>query len=79
MKTVKHILVVTLIFLCTVLIGAIGAFLLVDDATLVASLVRQVESTTGTRIDFADGASISRTMHPDLVLDELVIVDNEGQ
>ena len=79
MKTVKRILVVTLVVLCVAMVAAIGAFLLVDDATLVSFLVKRVESTTGARIDYADGASISRTTHPTLTLDELVMVDNEDQ
>ena len=79
MRTARHILVVTLIVLCAFLAGAIGAFLLVDDATLVSYLARQVESATGTRIEYADGAGVSRSTSPVLTLDELVVADTEDQ
>ena len=79
MRTLKRILAVTLVVLCVTVMCAAGAFLLVDDATLVSFLARHLESVTGTRIDYADGASISRTTHPELTLDGLVIVDNENK
>ncbi|MEN8763409.1 MAG: hypothetical protein ABF290_13335, partial [Thiogranum sp.] len=75
MTTVKRIFVGALLTLAAVLLGATGAWLLVDDATLVPLLVKRLESASDTRISYQDGATISRTWTPELSVDNLVVAD----
>ncbi|MEA3243859.1 MAG: AsmA-like C-terminal region-containing protein [Pseudomonadota bacterium] len=79
MTTVKRIFVAALVTLAAVLLGATGAWLLVDDATLVSLLVKRLESASDTRISYQDGASISRTWTPELSISELIVDDAGGR
>ena len=79
MTTVKRIFVAALVTLGAVLLGATGAWLLVDDATLVSLLVKRLESASDTRISYQDGASISRTWTPELSISELAVDDAGGR
>ena len=72
---IKRALVAIVIGLCAAMLGAVGVFLLVDDATLVSWLVKGVETATATRIRYAGDAAISREAEPTLSLHELVIED----
>jgi len=61
MTAVKRIFVAALAILGAGLLGVTGAWLFVDNATLVPLLVKRIESASDTRISYQDGASISRT------------------
>ena len=75
MTTVKRAIVGALVVLAAVLLGATGAWLSVDDATLVPLLVKRLETASDTRISYQDDASISRTWAPELSVDNLVVAD----
>jgi hypothetical protein len=79
MTTVKRIFVTVLVTLGAVLLGATGAWLLVDDATLVSLLVKRLESASDTHISYQDDASISRTWTPELSISELIVDDAGGR
>ena len=79
MKSTRRILAALLAALAAVLLAAGSAWLLVDDATLVAWLVKRVESASETRISYQQGASVTRTLTPVLSLEGLVVEDTEGK
>jgi len=77
MTTIKRILLGSLLVLGALMLGATGAWLLVDDATLVPLLVKRLETASDTRIGYKDGATISRTWAPELSVDNLTVADSE--
>ena len=79
MKTLKRILTAALILCAAVLLVIISLYLLVDDATLFAYMVKQVESSSEIRVVHWDDAHISRTLRPTLAVDDLVITDTGRQ
>ena len=79
MTTTRRFLAALLAVLAVVLLTAGGAWLLVDDATLVAWLVKRVESASETRISYRDDADVTRTLSPVLSLNALVVEDVEGK
>ena len=66
------------ILLSVTLLGAAGAYLLVDDSTLVGYLFDKVESATGVKISPQGNAAISRTLSPTLSIDGLVVKANDS-
>jgi len=79
MTAIKHIFFASLVTLGAGLLSVTGAWLFVDDATLVPLLVKRIESASDTRISYQDGASISRTWTPELSIRELLVDDAEGR
>ncbi len=79
MKTLRRSLAYALLAVGLIILGAIGAWVLVDDATLVSLLVKRVESLSDTRIGYQEGASISRTWAPELRINRLAVDDAKGQ
>ena len=77
--TIKRAFAAGLLVVGLVLLGAAGAWLLVEDATLVSLLARRVESLSGTRISYQEGASISRTWAPELRVDKLIVNDEQAR
>ena len=75
MKTFKRILAAALILLGAVLLVIISLYLLVDDATLFAQLVKQLESSSDLRVLHQGEVHITRTLSPTLSVDDLVIGD----
>ncbi|HED18085.1 MAG TPA: hypothetical protein ENI74_01095, partial [Gammaproteobacteria bacterium] len=75
----RRVIPALLAVLSLVLLTVGSAWLLVDDATLVTWLVKRVESVTGTRISYRDGAHITRTLSPVLNFNSLVVDDIEGR
>lgn len=66
------------ILLSTALIGAAGAYLFVDDSTLVGYVLNKVEWTSGVKIRHVGDATISRTLSPVLSIDGLVLEANDA-
>ena len=79
MKTVGRVIVTTFIALCAVVLAAFGAYLFVDDATLVSLVVQRLETASNTRISYRHDAAISRTWAPTLSVEQLVIADVEAR
>jgi uncharacterized protein involved in outer membrane biogenesis len=78
-KTLKRILLAALALFVAVLLVIISLYLLVDDATLFAYVVKQLESSSAIRVVHWDDAHISRTLTPTLAVDDLVITDTGRQ
>ncbi len=57
------------------LLTIVGAYLLVDDATLVAYLSKKIESASGTTISYTGAPTVSRTLTPTLSVAGLTIED----
>ena len=79
MKTLKRILAAALALFAAVLLVIISLYLLVDDATLFAYMVKHLESSSAVRVVHWDNAHISRTLTPTLTVDDLVIRDTGRQ
>jgi hypothetical protein len=79
MKSVKRILAVALVLLCAAVLTIIFSYLLIDDATLVAQMVKRLESSSDIRVLHRGDAHISRTLTPTLTVDDLVIGDTGRQ
>jgi hypothetical protein len=79
MKSVKRILAAALVLLGAVLLAIISIYLLVDDTTLVAKLVEQLESSSDIRVLHRGDANITRTLTPTLTVDDLVMADTGRQ
>jgi hypothetical protein len=79
MITVKRIFSAILLVICLAVLVTAGAYLLVDDATLVALITDRLGSASGTRITYQKGAEITRTLSPTLSLKDLVIIDDNQQ
>jgi hypothetical protein len=75
MTMAKRTLVAVLAVICAALVIAAGAFLVVDDATLISLLVKRLESVSESRISYGDDAAVTRTLKPELSLNKLVIDD----
>jgi hypothetical protein len=75
MKSVKRILAVPILLMCAALLAITSAYLLVDDATLVSKMVKQLESSSDIRVLHRGDAHITRTLTPTLTVDDLVITD----
>ncbi|MGD8530704.1 MAG: hypothetical protein PVG97_06955, partial [Syntrophobacterales bacterium] len=78
MKTFKRILAAALILIGAALLVIISLYLLVDDATLFAKMVNQLESSSDIRVLHRGDAHITRTLTPTLTVDDLVI-GNTGE
>jgi hypothetical protein len=78
MMTTRRVFAALFAALTTVILAAGGAWLVVDDATLVTWLVKRVESASDTRISYREDAEVTRTLAPVLSLNELVVEDVEG-
>jgi uncharacterized protein involved in outer membrane biogenesis len=78
-KTLKRILTAALVLFAAVLLVITSLYLLVDDATLFAYMVKQVESSSDLRVVHWGHAHISRTLRPTLAVDDLVLTDTGGQ
>jgi hypothetical protein len=79
MMTTRRIFAALLAVLVTVVLAAGGAWLVTDDATLVAWLVKRVESASDTRISYREDAGVTRTLAPVLSLNGLVVEDIGGE
>ncbi len=79
MTAPKRIFSALLAAFSLILLTAGGAWLLIDDATLVTWLVKHAESASDTRISYQDDAHITRTLLPALRLNGLVVEDIEGK
>ncbi|MFQ5644326.1 MAG: AsmA-like C-terminal region-containing protein [Thiogranum sp.] len=79
MTTPRRVFSALLAVLSLVVLTAGGAWLVVDDATLLGWLVKRVESVSGTRISYRADAAITRTLSPVLQLNGLVVEDIEGK
>jgi hypothetical protein len=77
MTTIKRVFLAVLLILGAVSLGTAGAWLLVDDETLLSLLVKRLETASDTRISYREGASISRTWKPELSVNNLVVADRE--
>jgi hypothetical protein len=75
MTVVKRSIVAALAVFSLVLVVAAGTFLVVDDATLVALLMKRLEAVSQTRISYQDDAAVTRTLKPELSVKQLVIDD----
>jgi len=75
----RRIFAALLAVFVTVVLAAGGAWLVTDDATLVAWLVKRVESASDTRISYREDAEVTRTLSPVLSLNDLVVEDAEGK
>jgi hypothetical protein len=75
MKSVKRIFAVPILLMCAALLAIASAYLLVDDATLVSQMVKQLESSSDIRVLHRGDAHITRTLTPTLTVDDLVITD----
>ncbi len=73
-----RILSTVVILLLAALLGTGGAYLFVDDATLVGYLFSKVESATGAKISHQGDATISRTLSPTLSVDGLAVKANDA-
>jgi uncharacterized protein involved in outer membrane biogenesis len=78
-KTFKRILAAALVLLGAVLLVIISLYLLVDDATLFAQMVKQLESSSDVRVLHRGDVGITRTLTPTLTVDDLVIADTGRQ
>jgi hypothetical protein len=78
-KTLKRILTAALALFAAVLLVITSLYLLVNDATLFAYLVKKVESSSDIRVVHWDHAHITRSLTPTLAVDDLVITDTGGQ
>jgi uncharacterized protein involved in outer membrane biogenesis len=74
-KTLKRILAVALALFAAVLLVIISLYLLVDDTTLFARIVKQVESSSDIRVLHRGDVHITRTLRPTLTVDNLVVGD----
>jgi len=74
-KTFKRILAAALVLLGAALLIVTSIYLLVDDATLFAQMVKQLESSSDIRVLHQGDARITRTLTPTLTVDDLVIAD----
>ena len=79
MITVKRIFTAILLVICLVVLVTAGAYLLVDDTTLVALITDRLGSASGTRITYQKGAEITRTLSPTLTLKDLAIIDDNQE
>ncbi len=79
MKAIKRILAAALVLLGALLLVIISLYLLVDDATLFAKMVKQLESASDFRVVHRGDAHITRTLTPTLTVDDLVIADTGGK
>ncbi len=79
MTTLRRTLAYALLAISLIILGVIGAWVLVDDATLVSLLVKRVESLSDTRIGYQEGASVSRTWAPELRINGLAVDDGKGR
>ncbi|MCG6981029.1 MAG: hypothetical protein LJE88_06440, partial [Deltaproteobacteria bacterium] len=79
MKTLKRILVAAIILFGAAFLIIISLYLLVDDATLFAQIVKQVESSSDIRVLHRGDVHITRTLRPTLTVDNLVIGDATRQ
>ncbi len=79
MMALKRAFAAALLIFGLALLGAAGAWLFVEDSTLVSLLARRVESLSDTRISYQEGASISRTWAPELRVDKLVVDDGQAR
>lgn len=75
MTIAKRILIAAMACIGVVLMIAVGTFLLIDDVTLVSYLVKRLESVSETQISYREDTRVSRTLTPELSINELVIVD----
>ena len=75
MKLFKRILAAALILLGAALLVIISLYLLVDDATLFAHMVKQLESSSDLLVLHQGEVSITRSLSPTLSVDDLVIGD----
>ncbi|UCG20122.1 MAG: AsmA family protein [Deltaproteobacteria bacterium] len=75
MKTFKRILAAALALLGAALLIVISIYLLVDDATLFAQMVKKLESSSEIRVLHRGDAHITRTLTPTLTVDDLIIGD----
>jgi uncharacterized protein involved in outer membrane biogenesis len=75
MKSLKRILTAALLLLGVVFLAITSLYLLVDDATLVAKLIEQLESSSEIRVLHRGDAHITRTLTPTLTVNDLVITD----
>ena len=75
MKTLKRILAAALILLGAVVLVIISLYLLVDDGTLFAHMVKKLESSSDLRVLQRGEVHITRTLTPTLTVDDLVIAD----
>lgn len=73
MTIIKRILAALSLGIGAMVIAAVAAWLLVDDATLVAALDRQLQSVADIRISHQGDARITRTLSPTLSVNQLVI------
>ncbi len=76
MSSFKKILAVTLGAPAAVLLTIVGAYLLVDDSTLVAYLSKKIGSAAGITIRYTGVPTVSRTLTPTLRVAELAIEDH---
>ena len=74
--TIKRFVKAAALGISLVVFIAVTAWLLVDDATLISALERQLETVTDTRISHQGGARITRSLSPAIELDRLVIEDH---
>jgi uncharacterized protein involved in outer membrane biogenesis len=74
-KTFKRILAVALALLGAALLIVISLYVLVDDATLFALMVKELESSSDIRVLQRGDAHITRTLTPTLTADDLVLAD----
>ncbi|MGD8917223.1 MAG: hypothetical protein PVH35_11545, partial [Syntrophobacterales bacterium] len=79
MKTLKRILAAALILFGAVLLLITSLYLLVDDATLFAKMVEQLESSSDIRVLHRGDVHITRTFTPTLTVDELVVANTGRQ
>ena len=79
MKTLKRILAAALALFAAVLLVIISLYLLVDDTTIFAQIVKQVESSSDIRVLHRGDVHITRTLRPILTVDDLVIGDTARQ
>lgn len=65
-----------LVALAAALLAIVGAYLLVDDSTLVAYLSKKIESASGATVSYKGTPTVSRTLAPTLSVTELIIEDH---
>ncbi len=77
MRIAKRIIIAFLLFIALVVLALTGAYLLVDNATMVAMVTKQLAGASNTHITYRQDAAITRTLSPTLSINELLIQDDK--
>jgi hypothetical protein len=77
--TIKRFVKAAVLGIGLVVLIAVSAWLLIDDATLISVLEKRIESVTDTRISHQGRAHVTRTLTPEIELEQLVVEDGAAR